>query len=169
MLTAMTMNYADEALGIVLSAKSKRIPVVISFTTETDGRLPSGESLKEAIERIDRETGDYVLYYMINCAHPEHFHALFDAPETWQKRIVGVRANASCKSHAELDASTELDPGDKEELAKRYKNLKGKLPHLRVFGGCCGTDHSHIEHICREMDFHTPLGEMFPPNQLNQI
>jgi homocysteine S-methyltransferase len=62
----------------------------------------------------------------------------------WVGRIGGVRANASRKSHAELDAAEELDEGDPGELADRYRELAALLPAAMVVGGCCGTDHRHV-------------------------
>ncbi|WP_119272603.1 homocysteine S-methyltransferase family protein [Taklimakanibacter deserti] len=146
MVTAVTLNYVDEALGIMRAAKAHKMPLVISFTVETDGRLPSGESLREAIETVDRVSGNYPIYYMINCAHPEHFEDVLSAG-AWLKRIRGLRANSSAKSHAELDAATELDIGDPENLGARYSALRAKLPNLVVLGGCCGTDHRHLTAI----------------------
>ncbi len=148
MVSAMTINYNEEAIGIVNAAKKYSIPVVISYTVETDGRLPSGESLKEAITRLDKLTGNYVSYFMINCAHPNHFTNMLKTTDNWLDRIGGVRANASTKSHAELDESEVLDEGDKDALARGYKELKTLLPNLNVIGGCCGTDHTHMEKIC---------------------
>ncbi|MCG8524308.1 MAG: homocysteine S-methyltransferase family protein, partial [Pseudomonadales bacterium] len=150
-VTALTMNYIDEALGIVKSAKRYAIPVVISFTVETDGKLPSGDTLEEAIATIDAETNNYTSYYMINCAHPEHFKDVLKENSGWKKRIQGIRANASTLSHAELDESEILHPGDKCELASRYKEIQESLPGIRVVGGCCGTDHHHIEEICKSV------------------
>jgi S-methylmethionine-dependent homocysteine/selenocysteine methylase len=151
LVTALTINYSDEGIGIVKAAQELEIPVVISFTVETDGRLPSGESLQEAIEKTDKLTDDYVLYYMINCAHPEHFKEVLLEKSSWKNRIQGIRSNASNKSHAELDESETLDAGDKCLLANEYQDLKNVLPQLKVFGGCCGTDHTHMEIICETM------------------
>ncbi|HSC98533.1 MAG TPA: homocysteine S-methyltransferase family protein [Casimicrobiaceae bacterium] len=149
MVAAFTMNYTDEAIGIARAAKASDMPVAISFTVETDGRLPSGESLQQAIDRVDEATGAHPAYYMINCAHPSHFANVLDASGGWQSRLRGLRANASKRSHAELDAATELDVGDPLELARDYVNLKRTLPKLTIVGGCCGTDHRHIEAVCR--------------------
>jgi S-methylmethionine-dependent homocysteine/selenocysteine methylase len=146
--SALTIGYINEALGIVRSAMDNDIPVVISFTVETDGHLPSGESLQKAIETIDAETSAYPLYYMINCAHPSHFIDRLEDDASWRLRIKGIRANASCKSHAELDEATELDTGDTIEFGNWHNTLKLKLPNLTVYGGCCGTDISHVESIC---------------------
>jgi S-methylmethionine-dependent homocysteine/selenocysteine methylase len=150
MVAAFTMNYVEEAIGIGLAAKDDEMPVAISFTVETDGRLPSGDALAAAIERTDRETGGWPAYYMINCAHPSHFEAIVrgaDGDGRWRERIRGLRANASAKSHAELDASTELDLGNPIALAEEYQALRTWLPKLAVVGGCCGTDHRHVEAI----------------------
>ena len=151
MLTAWTMTNADEAIGIVRASCSTEMPVVISFTVETDGRLPSGQSLADAIERVDAETDAAAQYFMINCAHPTHFADAFDVPGPWRERVLGLRANASAKSHAELDESEQLDSGDPADLAARYLELRERLPQLVVFGGCCGSDHHHTAAICRAL------------------
>lgn len=151
MVSAITMNYSAEAIGICNSAKEKRLPVIISFTVETDGNLPSGESLETAITKVDEFTSSYPLYYMINCAHPTHFIEAIKAKNNWKSRIKGIRANASCKSHSELDESTELDAGNIIELTTWHEKLHQHLPHLNVYGGCCGTDASHVESICKQV------------------
>lgn len=143
LVSALTMTYAEEAAGIVLAAANADVPVAISFTVETDGRLPSGQALGEAVAQVDAETGSAPIHYMVNCAHPTHFgHALADTPTG---RVRGVRVNASSKSHAELDEATELDMGDPLALAKDVVALRGRGASLTVFGGCCGTDHRHID------------------------
>lgn len=147
LVAAFTMNYVEEALGIVLAARDAAMPVAISFTVETDGRLPSGMALAEAIERCDAETGAYPAYYMINCAHPAHFSHVLREAGAWRERLRGLRANASRLSHAELDACTELDAGNPRELGQQFQELRALLPQLNVLGGCCGTDHRHIEQI----------------------
>jgi S-methylmethionine-dependent homocysteine/selenocysteine methylase len=144
LVTAITMTYADEALGIVRAATAVRLPVVISFTVETDGRLPDGRSLREAIEEVDERSGRAAAYFMVNCAHPSHFYDVLEPGAPWTERIRGLRANASRLSHAELDEAEELDTGDPEELAHEYVALRDRLPCLTVLGGCCGTDHRHI-------------------------
>jgi len=147
MVCAITMNYAEEAIGITRAAQRAGMPVAISFTVETDGRLPTGQTLKAAIERVDEATLRYPCYYMINCAHPTHFDKVLFRDEPFTKRIQGLRANASHKSHAELDETPGLDSGNPKELGLQYANLKRRLPQLNVMGGCCGTDHRHIERI----------------------
>ena len=147
MVTAITMTYADEGIGIARAAAAAGLPAVISFTVETDGRLPSGQPLGEAIEQVDRETGASPSYYMINCAHPTHFASVLERDADWPERIRGLRANASTRSHAELDEAEELDEGDPTDLGARYAHVRDLLPQLNVFGGCCGTDHRHVEKI----------------------
>ena len=148
--TAITMTNSGEAIGIVRAARAEGLPVVISFTVETDGRLPSGETLPEAITAVDGETGAAAEYFMINCAHPSHFAgALVSGSRSdWVRRVRGIRANASACSHAELDEATTLDSGDPIDLGLWYRSLRSQFHHLSVLGGCCGTDHRHIERIC---------------------
>lgn len=145
MLAAVTMTTSAEALGISLAAQRVGLPVAISFTIETDGRLPSGETLGDAIERVDAYAAP--AYFAINCAHPTHFENALASNAPWIGRIHGLRANASTKSHAELDESTELDIGDPKDLAQRYRGLKSVLPRLNVLGGCCGTDWRHLQAV----------------------
>ncbi|WP_299631460.1 homocysteine S-methyltransferase family protein [uncultured Roseobacter sp.] len=144
MISAMTLTHAGEAAGIALAARDNSVPVVISFTLETDGHLPSGQPLPDAIAEVDAITHAGPLYYMINCAHPDHFRDAMDGTADWAARIGGVRANASRMSHAELDASETLDAGDPEELGALNGELLSILPNLKVIGGCCGTDHRHV-------------------------
>lgn len=150
MITAVTMTHVTEAIGIAGAAAAAGLPSVISFTVETDGRLPSGQPLDEAIYDVE-QLDTPPLWYMINCAHPDHFAALLDPSQDWTQRIGGIRANASRASHAELDVATELDAGDPQDFGASYAALAGLLPNLRVIGGCCGTDHRHIHeagHSC---------------------
>lgn len=147
LVSALTMNYTAEAIGVVRAAKKRNVPVVISFTVETDGRLPSGVSLGEAIQTVDDATDNGPIYYMINCAHPTHFADTLSPEQPWINRLRGLRANASCLNHAELDEATELDDGNPEQLGAQFRELRDRLPHLNVLGGCCGTDERHIRAI----------------------
>ena len=147
MVGAMTLTYPEEAIGIVRAAKTLNIPVSISFTVETDGRLPCGQSLRSAIEQVDKATNSGPAYYTINCAHPTHFQSALTG-ESWTDRIYGIRANASRKSHAELDESETLDEGNPQELGSEYAALKKQLKNLTILGGCCGTNQRHVEAIC---------------------
>jgi S-methylmethionine-dependent homocysteine/selenocysteine methylase len=149
MVTGLTLTNPEEAIGIARAARDHALPAVISFTVETDGRLPDGSPLGDAIERVDAETGGSVAYFMINCAHPTHFAGVLDDDGAWRERIGGLRANASAKSHAELDEAEELDEGDPAALGAEHAALRRRLPAVAVLGGCCGTDHRHVEAIGR--------------------
>jgi S-methylmethionine-dependent homocysteine/selenocysteine methylase len=149
LVTAITMNYAEEAIGIARAARRAGLPVVLSFTVETDGRLPTGQALGDALSQVDDATDGAPAYYMINCAHPTHFAHVLEPEEPWIGRVRGLRANASRKSHAELNEAKELDIGDPAELGAQYAELRRRLPHLNVMGGCCGTDARHVGEIAR--------------------
>jgi homocysteine S-methyltransferase len=145
LISAGTMTYIDEAIGIVRAAQTVGVPVTVGFTTETNGLLPDGDTLEDAIKRVDSVTDVGPAYYMINCAHFDHFKdALTDNAE-WSNRIRAVRANASRLSHAELDESEVLDDGDPEEFGQLCADLHRRFSKLSVFGGCCGTDHRHVD------------------------
>jgi S-methylmethionine-dependent homocysteine/selenocysteine methylase len=146
MVTAITMTNINEAVGVTRAARATAMPVAISFTVETDGRLPSGELLRQAIEAVDAKTGNAPAYFMVNCAHPTHFDDTLVKAD-WSKRIRGIRANASKCSHAELDKATELDAGNPLEFGQQYRAIRDRLSHINVLGGCCGTDHRHVEQI----------------------
>jgi len=146
-VTAVTMTYVEEAIGIARAAADAGVPVAISFTVETDGRLPSGQPHGDAILEADGDDGSEIAYFMVNCAHPTHFGDVLGPGEEWVGRIRGLRANSSTMSHAELDEAEELDEGDPIDLAERHRVLKERLTSLTVFGGCCGTDARHVEAI----------------------
>lgn len=156
MITATTMTNVPEAIGIAKASREVSLPSVISFTLETDGKLPTGHSLGQAICEVDAETGPSgtngaPAYYMINCAHPTHFadmlHAAERAGAAWVKRVRGLRANASKRSHQELNEAPDLDAGNPVELGREYAALRRRHPQINVLGGCCGTDHRHLEQI----------------------
>ncbi|MCO6511181.1 MAG: homocysteine S-methyltransferase family protein [Aridibacter famidurans] len=148
-ISAITMTYENEAIGIADAAAEAGLPCVISFTVETDGRLPNGSTLKDAIEKVDSESEAPPAYYMINCAHPTHFVDALKEGSGWQERIRGTRVNASKMSHAELDEAEELDEGDLYELAAAHREIRRLLPNLNVAGGCCGTDERHVGEIAK--------------------
>ncbi|CAF5004736.1 unnamed protein product, partial [Rotaria sp. Silwood1] len=149
MITALAINYPEEAIGIAKAAKAVSIPVVISFIVGANGRLPAGHTLKEAIETVDNATQNSPIYYMINCTHPSNFEHVLIPGEAWVSRIHSVKGNASKKSHAELEKSKELDSGNPIEFAEHNRALLYKLKNLNVIGGCCGTDCRHVEEICK--------------------
>jgi S-methylmethionine-dependent homocysteine/selenocysteine methylase len=146
-VSALTLTYPEEAVGIVRAARAVDLPVVIGFTVETDGRLPNGASIEDATLAVDAATDGAAESFMINCAHPTHFDGALPEGDA-RRRIGGLRANASTRSHAELDEAEDLDSGDPVDLAARYVALRRDLPALEVVGGCCGTDIRHVAAIC---------------------
>jgi S-methylmethionine-dependent homocysteine/selenocysteine methylase len=148
MVTAITMTNTPEAIGIARAAAAAGMPSALSFTLETDGRLPTGETLGDAIARVDDATGGAPAYYMINCAHPSHFASILDPSAAWTRRLRGLRTNASKLSHAELNEAVELDEGNPVELGAESAALRARFPTINVLGGCCGTDHRHVEQMC---------------------
>jgi S-methylmethionine-dependent homocysteine/selenocysteine methylase len=147
MVTALTFTQSSEAIGVTRAAQAAGLPIVVSFTVETDGTLPTGQALGEAIDAVEQGTGGAPAYYMVNCAHPDHFVGVLDAAAPWASRIQGVRCNASRQSHAELDAAEVLDDGNPVEFAKGYQALGERLPRLNVLGGCCGSDLRHVTEV----------------------
>ena len=132
-------------LGIDIVDGTAALPIVISFTVEPDGRLPNGLPLGKAIEAVDQDESPSPTYYMINCAHPTHFASVLERGAPWVERIRCVRANSSALSHAELDNSTELDKGNPSELGEQHRELLETLTKVNILGGCCGTDHHHVD------------------------
>ena len=150
MVTALTFTQSDEAIGVVRAANKVGLPIAVSFTVETDGNLPTQQPLNEAIDAVDKATGAGAAYFMVNCAHPDHFSNVLENAE-WARRIRGIRCNASRKSHAELDQSETLDDGDPIEFGDQYRAIKAKMPWLNIFGGCCGSDLRHVTQIARTL------------------
>lgn len=148
-VTMLTATHTGEAIGVVRAAVAAAVPAVIAFTVETDGRLPSGQALHEAIAEVDVATDGAALHFGVNCAHPEHFSSALDVDSSAIDRIELVRANASRASHAQLDEADALDDGDPDELGSLYAQLRRRHSHVRVLGGCCGTDVRHVGAIAR--------------------
>ena len=149
LVTVLTACYAAEATGVVRAAQHAGMPVVVGFTVETDGRLPDGTSLGDAVRRVDDETGGAAVCFLLNCAHPDHVAHAVESGADWWPRVRGLRANASRMSHAELDESEVLDDGDPAELAAQLTAFTAA--GLTVLGGCCGTDARHIRSLARSV------------------
>ena len=172
-ITAITMSYPAEAAGIASAARVAGIPAVISFTVETDGLLPDGNSLEDAVDAVDGVTDGYAAFFMVNCAHPTHIARALGVridqaatatsgparPAGWTARVGGVRANASTRSHAEMDLAADLDEGDPQSFGAQLAQLHELLPSLEVLGGCCGTDDRHIRALARVVGV-ADLGEV---------
>jgi S-methylmethionine-dependent homocysteine/selenocysteine methylase len=135
LVTAAAMTDAEEAIGIVRAAQFMRMPVTVTFVVETDGKLPTGQTLGEAIARVDGETDQAPLYYGIHCQLTSHFTELFGCDMPWFERVRCIRA-------------AKPDNYSLEELGDRFRSLVRKHPHLNILGGCRGTDTHHVETIC---------------------
>lgn len=146
-ITALTFSQVDEAIGLVRAAQGLDIPVVVSFTLGSDGKLKTGPGIGNAIQAIDTATDDGPAYYMINCTHPVDFAPAFDDPGDWTQRLAGIRPNASSLDHGMLCQLGHLEEGDPDELAQQMAEMANRFPHLSVWGGCCGTDYHHIDKI----------------------
>jgi S-methylmethionine-dependent homocysteine/selenocysteine methylase len=144
LVSALTLSDVGEAVGVVRAARAAGVPVLVSFTVETDGRLPTGLTLAEAIAATDAAAAPDS--FMVNCAHPDHVARALAGDGPWE-RVHGLRVNASDLSHEELDAMTELDDGDPDALATAHARLERLLPSVTLVGGCCGTDTRHVEAI----------------------
>mgnify|MGYP000235428143 CR=1 FL=1 len=150
LISGYTVAYPAEAIGMVLAAKTFDLPMIIAFTVETDGNLPTGAPLRDAIEEVDEATANYASYFMINCAHPDHFNGIL-SDEPWMQRLKGIVANASRCSHSELDEAKELDDGDPTELGNQLAAISKKYPQINILGGCCGTDTRHLRQIAKSL------------------
>ncbi len=142
----LTLTEVGEAIGLSRAAADVGLAIGIGFTVETDGRLPDGTRLAEAVAAVDAVAPP--AYFVINCAHPSHILAGLqsdhDLDTAWRERIGGLRVNASTMTHAELDESEVLDDGDPVQLAIDQQPLIDAFANLEVLGGCCGTDARHV-------------------------
>lgn len=150
LVTAMTFSNVEEAIGLVRAAISAEMPVVVSFFVARGGRLRAGETLEEAIRRVDAATGNGPQYYMINCTHPTEFEAGL-SPGDWSARLGGFMPNAVAMETLDLCKLGHLEDGDPEELGGQMAGLAQRFPHVTVWGGCCGTDGRHIGQITRQV------------------
>jgi homocysteine S-methyltransferase len=149
-VTAMTFSSVEEAIGLARAAKAAQMPVVVSFIAANGGRLHGGETLEEAIRRVDAATGNAPDYYMINCTHPTEFEPGL-TPGDWIARLGGFMPNAVAMETLDLCTLGHLEDGDPAELGAQMADLARRFPHISVWGGCCGTDGRHIGQITRQV------------------
>lgn len=138
---AMTMTGPAEGIGVVRAARAAGLPVAVSFTVETDGLLPDGRTLADAVAAL--EAAAPADWYGVNCAHPTHLSPALDSGE-WQDKLRFLRPNASTMSHQELDEMEVLDAGDLGLLTSSVRSVRDQVPSFAVLGGCCGTDSRHV-------------------------
>jgi S-methylmethionine-dependent homocysteine/selenocysteine methylase len=147
----MTLNNIPEAVGVVRAAARAELPCSVSFMVDSRGRLTTGPPLKEAVEAVDEQAGDARPdFYGINCAHPVEFEpALVEGP--WLERVRSLRPNASMAEKQALCQIGHLEAGDPELLGAHLAGLAKRLPHIDVWGGCCGTWDDHLGAIARRL------------------
>lgn len=151
-LYAGIMPSLPEAVGLAKAADETKLPYIISFTIQADGRLIDGTPISEAICSIDEKTDNKPVCYMANCVHPRIlFQALswpFNRTEVVRFRFRGIQANTSPLSYAELDGSKDLKCSEPEVFAEEMLRL-GSISSIQIWGGCCGTDDRHMECLAR--------------------
>ncbi len=150
-VSAFTIDYVEEGVGIARAAAGAHVPCVISFTTDDQGALPDGTSVARAIERIDLEAVTPPAYYMLNCTHPQHVTGMLTGAGAWRERIRGIRANASPLGLVEPPEGQPLDPGDVAEFASAMQQVNELAPSITILGGCCGTDVRHVRAVADAM------------------
>ncbi|MDX6699650.1 MAG: homocysteine S-methyltransferase [Solirubrobacteraceae bacterium] len=151
LVSAMTFNNVPEGVGLARAAAKAGLPLSLSFMVDPAGRLLTGPTLKDAVEAVDEQAGDARPdFYGINCSHPIEFEpALVDGP--WLQRIRSLRPNASMAEKQALCQIGHLEAGDPEALGAHMGALARRLPHIDVWGGCCGTWDDHLRAIARRL------------------
>ena len=151
-LFAGIMPALPEALGMAEVMEESKLPYIISLMINEHGTLLDGNTIHEAISVIDTHTEANPLCYMTNCVHPAILRSALSQPENRTEavraRFCGIQANAACLSLQELDNSCALKTSDAKELAEEFRLLHRDFP-LKIYGGCCGTDESHIREMIK--------------------
>jgi homocysteine S-methyltransferase len=148
---AQTINNIPEAVGIARAAAAINMPLSISLTLDSSGRLKSGPSLGEAITEIDRLSDDTApAFYMLNCSHPVEYAPAITA-NGWTHRLRGVRPNASKMEKIALCKLGHIEDGDPVELGQQMADLRARFPHMDIFGGCCGTGAAHLREMAKAL------------------
>tara|TARA_R110002074_G_scaffold203294_2_gene371174 strand:+ start:1454 stop:2410 length:957 start_codon:yes stop_codon:yes gene_type:complete len=150
LITGATFSGVEEAIGITRAAKALEMPIVISFITNSDGRLDGGETMREAVEKVDAATNNAPAYYMINCGHPTEFESALEEKD-WTKRLGGFMPNAVAMEKLSLCSLGHLEDGNPEELGIQMGEIATRFPHIHVWGGCCGTDSRHLGQIAKRV------------------
>lgn len=146
-----TFNNVPEAVGVARAADAARLPLIVSFTLTSEHILRSGVTLREAVEATDREAGARrPAAYGLNCSHPVEFWPALERGD-WFQRIINIRPNAAKMDKIALCKLGHLEEGDPVELGAMMGELAQIYPHLRIFGGCCGTGAVHLDEIARNV------------------
>lgn len=147
LVSAMTFNNTEEAIGVARAAAGLGLPLAISFTLDSTSRLKSGPTVRQAITTVDAATGDARPdFYGINCSHPHEFTPALE-PGDWMQRVRSFRPNAAMMEKQQLCQIGHLVDGDPQELGAQMGALARRYPHIDVWGGCCGTWDAHLDAI----------------------
>lgn len=148
---AATINNVPEAVGIARAAAAAGLPLNLSFTLDSDHRLQSGPSLREAIEATDAQAGAAQPdSYGINCSHPLEFEPALE-PGDWVRRIRSLRPNAAKMDKVALCQLGHIEEGDPEDLGRTMGDLARRMPDVDIWGGCCGTWDKHFDRIAHHV------------------
>jgi homocysteine S-methyltransferase len=151
LVSAMTFNNIPEAVGLSRAAKRVGLPIILNFTLDSSSRLRSGPTVREAIEAVDAEAGDaHPECYGLNCSHPIEMAPALE-PGGWFKRVRSLRPNAALMEKQALCKIGHLVDGDPPELGAQMGALAHRYPHLDIWGGCCGTWDTHLNHIAKNV------------------
>ncbi len=152
LVEAMTFNSVPEAVGVARAAADVGLPASIAFTLDSNHRLHSGPSLREAIESVDAACGDArPAFYGINCSHPLEFLPAIE-PGSWFDRVRCLRPNAAMMDKIALCSLGHLESGDPVDLGRRMGAIAKQYPHIDIWGGCCGTWETHLDQIARSVN-----------------
>jgi homocysteine S-methyltransferase len=152
MAVAATFNNIPEAIGVIRAANAAGIPIGVSLTLTPEGRLRSGPSLREAVERVEEATEGGAAWFGTNCSHPLEFEPALADAGPWLERLRYVRPNAARMEKIALCSLGHLEDGDPVELGEQMAEVARMLPRTDIIGGCCGTDERHLAEIARKVN-----------------
>ncbi len=150
-LQASTLPAFTEAAGIADAMADTGMCYILSFVILENGSLLDGTPLSTAISNIDDTVSRAPIGYAINCVHPDTACSGLKAEISGLKnRIIGFFGNTSARTPEELDGLAALETEDPELFSCSIENLTRQFS-IPVVGGCCGTDHTHIEFIAARL------------------
>lgn len=143
-LMAQTFPALCEAMGVAKIMERSGKEYIISFVINKKGEVLDGTPLEEAIEKIDSFCTRKPVGYMVNCTYPTSMDESFFSSVN-AARLIGFLANASSQDHCVLDGSTEVYAESIETWSNDMTMIHKR--GVKVLGGCCGTDETHIESL----------------------
>lgn len=152
-LFASLMPTLDETLGMAAAIEKSGLPYIISFMIRENGTITDGNSIHDAIYTVDNSVSKKPICYMANCVHPRIVkHALqLNDTKLVRERFKGIQANAAYLLPEELDKPSETISSNTKDLADEMISLNEEFK-LKIFGGCCGTDDTHLREIAYRLN-----------------